>query len=118
MQSYRHRGWALKMWARGPDEQRCRFLIYWVGLSAAGTAALCMALHTACSQTRGDPLSRACAGTAWLGSAAPCSTKRCGEAVLPDSPKARSKMASAACTPASTAGDVNGLHMRAKVCRI
>lgn len=55
MQSYRHRGWALKMGAQGPDEQGCRFLIYWVGLSAAGTAALCMALHTACSQTPWGP---------------------------------------------------------------
>ena len=105
-----HWGLALKMGAEGSDEQRLRFLSFWIRLSALRIGTLYIFTYfmfldppgtNSASFKFGQPQRHA------LCFAASFSTKGCRGVLLSDSPKAHSMITNAAFTPTSTAGDVN-----------
>lgn len=104
-------GLALKKGAEGSDEQRLTFLSFWIRRSAAlciGT--LYIFTHFMFSDPWGNNSASSKFGRPRWHSrslAASFSTTGCG-VLLPDTPKAYSKITKAAFTPTSTAGDVKG----------
>lgn len=102
---------ALKTGAEGFNEQRLRFLSFWIRLSALCIGTFYAFTHFTFSDPPGtNSASFKFGQPRWrsLCLADSFSTQGCGGVLLPDSPKAHSMITNAAFTPTSTAGDVNG----------